>query len=178
MSQMQFHCWLCHFIIWPVAWKKSNTIANRICDWHKDWEVEEEQAADTQCSGGLRGVGSGQATRISEKPTVRSHSWAEMQTRLTGQETKHWKKELEGVVDSQAQGKRSHGGTAKSAASLVSEVSPSSSSTWFPLGCATGHWWWLEKIMGRGAKLSSVVTRQTVPLSMFGTHASLLGVFG
>lgn len=31
--------------------------------------------------------------------------------------------------------------------------------------------------MGGGVKLSFVVTRQTVPLPVFGTHASLLGVF-
>lgn len=119
--------------------------------------MEEGWAADTQCSGGLCGIGSVQATCISEKPTVRSCSWAQMQTRRTGQESNHWKKELESVVDNQLHGAspikargstssvvkaKDCGGTEKSATSLPSKVSPFSSSTpgmpCFPLSCAEG----------------------------------------
>lgn len=91
-----------------VILKFDQCLEKTVIPLQTEFGMEEGWAADTQCSGGLCGVVSGQAKCISEKPTARSWSWAQMQTRHKGQESKHCKKELEGVVDNQVQGKRCH----------------------------------------------------------------------
>lgn len=51
--------------------KKCNTIVNTICNLHKNLEGEEGWSVDTQCSGGLCEIGSGEAMCTAEMPTLR-----------------------------------------------------------------------------------------------------------
>lgn len=165
-----------------MAWKKW------IFNWHKNWDVD----GDTLWSGGLHG----KAMFISEKPTLRWYAWAQMQTRLTGRESNHWEEVLESLADNQL-----HGAYLIRARGFMSFVVmaidrgrttnqqplcrvwpsfplPHTRNTVVPWLCGgeehTGNSWCLEEAMAGGAKMLPAITRQIVPLPMFGTIAGLL----